>query len=238
MSQKIMVVEDEHNIAEIVKYNLEKEGFEVRVVTNGIQAIRETYEWQPDLLLLDIMLPGLDGISVCKELRKTLPLPIIMLTAKGSESDIVNGLSVGADDYITKPFSIRVLIARVYAFLRRSRQFNEEAPKDEPKGPLQIGNLVLDIDLYEVRKENRKVELTLREYELLKHLALNPGRVYTREELLEQVWGYEQAGGDGRTVDVTVRRLREKIEDDPSQPRYIETRRGVGYFCALTETTA
>jgi len=231
MSQKIMVVEDEHNIAEIVKYNLEKEGFDVRIVSNGHQAIREAIDWQPDLLLLDIMLPGLDGISVCKELRKSLPLPIIMLTAKGSESDIVNGLSAGADDYITKPFSVRVLIARVHAFLRRSRQFGEENPREEAKGPIVIGSLSLDIDLYEVRKEGRKVELTLREYELLKHLALNQGRVYTREELLEQVWGYEQAGGDGRTVDVTVRRLREKIEDDPSQPKYIETRRGVGYYC-------
>ena len=224
---KILVVEDEVQIAEIVKYNLEKEGFEVKTVGDGREAITETYNWQPDLMLLDIMLPSLDGISVCRELRTKLPLPIIMLTAKGSESDIINGLSAGADDYITKPFSIRVLVARVQAFLRRSQRLEDQQIE---KTQLIYGNLQIDLDLYEVRKDDRKLDLTLREYELLKHLALNPGCVYTREALLEQVWGYEQAGGDGRTVDVTVRRLREKVEDDPSAPRFIETRRGVGYY--------
>jgi len=224
---KILVVEDEVQIAEIVKYNLEKEGFEVKTVGDGREAIAEAYNWQPDLMLLDIMLPSLDGISVCRELRTKLPLPIIMLTAKGSESDIVNGLSAGADDYITKPFSIRVLVARVQAFLRRSQRLEDQQTE---KTQLIYDNLQIDLDLYEVRKDGRKLDLTLREYELLKHLALNPGCVYTRESLLEQVWGYEQAGGDGRTVDVTVRRLREKVEDDPSTPRFIETRRGVGYY--------
>ena len=228
MPQRILVVEDELPIAEIVRYNLENEGFEVMIVGDGKEAIAKTYEWQPDLLLLDIMLPSLDGISVCKELRRDLPIPIIMLTAKGSESDIVNGLSAGADDYITKPFSVRVLIARVHAFLRRSVQYGTAQSKE----PMVFDSLHLDAELYEVRKNGVKVDLTLREYELLKHLALNPGKVYTREELLEQVWGYEQAGGDGRTVDVTVRRLREKIEDDPSQPKFVETRRGVGYYFA------
>ncbi|MCL2497472.1 MAG: response regulator transcription factor, partial [Symbiobacteriaceae bacterium] len=213
MPQKIMVVEDEKPIADILQYNLEKEGYEVRVVGDGREAVRETLAWQPDLLLLDLMLPSLDGISVCREVRRELPLPIIMLTAKGSESDIVNGLSAGADDYITKPFSMRILIARVQAFLRRSTLYAGEGISDTPKTPLNIGDFIMDTALYEVRKGGEKIALTLREYELLKHLALNPGRVYTREELLEQVWGYERAGGDGRTVDVTVRRLREKIEE-------------------------
>lgn len=230
MPQKIMVVEDERPIAEIVKFNLEKEGYEVRIVGDGQEALDAVRLWQPDLMLLDIMLPSLDGISVCRELRKDYPMPIIMLTAKGSESDIVNGLSAGADDYITKPFSIRVLVARVQAFLRRHVMLSEEQEVRNGKGMLCYGSLQIDTDLYEVRKHEKKLDLTLREYELLKHLAMNPGRVYTREELLEQVWGYEQAGGDGRTVDVTVRRLREKVEDDPSMPRFIETRRGVGYY--------
>ena len=228
LGQRIMVVEDELPIAEIVQYNLKKEGYEVRIVSDGREALDVARDWEPDLMLLDIMLPSLDGISVCRELRKTNPMPIIMLTAKDSESDIVDGLSAGADDYITKPFSMRVLIARVQAFLRRSHQYVDE--QGEEKKGLTFGALQLDVDLYVATKHGVKLELTLREYELLKHLATNPGRVFTREELLEQVWGYEQAGGDSRTVDVTVRRLREKIEDDPSLPRYIETRRGVGYY--------
>ena len=228
LGQKIMVVEDELPIAEIVQYNLKKEGYEVRIVGDGREALDVARDWVPDLMLLDIMLPSLDGISVCRELRKTYPMPIIMLTAKDSESDIVEGLSAGADDYITKPFSMRVLVARVQAFLRRSQQYGDE--QGEEKKGLVFGALQLDVDLYVATKHGEKLELTLREYELLKHLATNPGRVFTREELLEQVWGYEQAGGDSRTVDVTVRRLREKIEDDPSLPRYIETRRGVGYY--------
>ena len=230
MPQKILVVEDEVPIAEILKFNLEKHGYQVRTISDGLEAIKVAKDWQPDLLLLDIMLPTLDGITVCRELRQVLPVPIILLTAKGSESDIVNGLSAGADDYITKPFSMRVLVARVQAFLRRSRHYAEENAADTPKGTFTSGALTIDFDLYEVRKGERQLDLTVREFELLKHLALHSGRAFTRQELLEQVWGYEQAGGDGRTVDVTVRRLREKIEDDPSQPLFINTRRGVGYY--------
>ncbi|MCE5196988.1 MAG: response regulator transcription factor [Negativicutes bacterium] len=233
MSEKILVVEDERPIAEIIKYNLEKDGYQVEVAFDGEEAVAKAYLYQPDLILLDIMLPKLDGISVCRKLRKELTIPIIMLTAKDNEVDLVNGLDAGADDYMTKPFSIRELMARIKAFLRRSKRFDKnEVAQINGTSALNLmvySGLVIDLDLVEARRDDKKLDLTLREFELLKFLAQNPGRVFSRDELLQKVWGFEFFG-DGRTVDVTIRRLREKVEVDPSSPRYIETRRGVGYL--------
>ncbi|GGM28414.1 DNA-binding response regulator [Paraliobacillus quinghaiensis] len=227
MSQKILVVDDEKPIADILKFNLEKEGYQVVCAYDGDEAIKVTNEENPDLLLLDIMLPNRDGNEVCREIRKDHSMPIIMLTAKDSEIDKVLGLELGADDYVTKPFSNREVIARVKANLRRQQQVpsdNQRVNKD-----IQIGSLVIHPDAYTVTKENEHVELTHREFELLHYLARHIGQVMTREHLLETVWGYDYYG-DVRTVDVTVRRLREKIEDNPSSPLWIVTRRGVGYY--------
>ena len=177
------------------------------------------------------MLPKLDGITVCKRLRETEIIPIIMLTAKDNEADLINGLNAGADDYITKPFSVRELNARIKAFLRRSKEFNRLNNIQEAEQPqiLKYLQLEIDLDLVEARRGGQKLDLTLREFELLKFLAQNKGRGFTRDELLQKVWGFEFFG-DGRTVDVTIRRLREKVEVNPSEPIYIETRRGVGYL--------
>ncbi|WP_079710121.1 response regulator YycF [Paraliobacillus ryukyuensis] len=226
MSQKILVVDDEKPIADILKFNLEKEGYEVVCAYDGDEAIRLTDQENPDLLLLDIMLPNRDGNEVCREVRKNHNMPIIMLTAKDSEIDKVLGLELGADDYVTKPFSNREVIARVKANLRRQVHMptDTKANKD-----IQIGSLVIHPDAYTVTREGNYVELTHREFELLHYLARHIGQVMTREHLLETVWGYDYYG-DVRTVDVTVRRLREKIEDNPSSPLWIVTRRGVGYY--------
>ncbi|CQR45837.1 Transcriptional regulatory protein YycF [Paraliobacillus sp. PM-2] len=227
MSQKILVIDDEKPIADILKFNLEKEGYEVICAYDGDEAIRLTDQEKPDLLLLDIMLPNRDGNEVCREVRKEHNMPIIMLTAKDSEIDKVLGLELGADDYVTKPFSNREVIARVKANLRRQQQI----PTDHAKSnkDIQIGSLVIHPDAYTVTREGTYVELTHREFELLHYLARHIGQVMTREHLLETVWGYDYYG-DVRTVDVTVRRLREKIEDNPSNPLWIVTRRGVGYY--------
>ncbi|WP_138419126.1 response regulator YycF [Aquibacillus sediminis] len=227
MSQKILVVDDEKPIADILKFNLEKEGYQVVCAYDGEMAIELTDQENPDLLLLDIMLPEKDGNEVCKEIRKNHTMPIIMLTAKDSEIDKVLGLELGADDYVTKPFSNREVIARVKANLRRqqiSPGDNQRANKD-----ITIGTLVIHPDAYTVTRAGEQVELTHREFELLHYLARHIGQVMTREHLLETVWGYDYYG-DVRTVDVTVRRLREKIEDNPSNPVWIVTRRGVGYY--------
>ncbi|RKD32097.1 response regulator YycF [Thermohalobacter berrensis] len=224
MNKKILVVDDEKPIADILKFNLEKEGFEVTTAYDGESAVNKTLEDQPDLVLLDIMLPKKDGFQVLREIRKKLQIPILMLTAKEEEVDKVLGLELGADDYITKPFSIRELIARVKANLRRAEislvNGNELIVSD---------SLVIDLNKYEVKKGNTIIELTLREFELLKFLATRAGQVFSREKLLEEVWGYEYYG-DIRTVDVTIRRLREKVEDDSSNPKYVLTKRGVGYY--------
>ncbi|WP_067840448.1 response regulator YycF [Amphibacillus sediminis] len=226
MSQKILVVDDEKPIADILKFNLEKEGYEVICAYDGDQAIELTLQEDPDLLLLDIMLPKRDGNEVCREVRKTHNMPIIMLTAKDSEIDKVLGLELGADDYVTKPFSNREVIARVKANLRRQQQPVDQTSTTKD---IQISSLVIHPDAYAVTKEGKQVELTHREFELLHYLARHLGQVMTREHLLETVWGYDYYG-DVRTVDVTVRRLREKIEDSPSNPLWIITRRGVGYY--------
>lgn len=225
MAKRILVVEDEKPILNIIKFNLLKEGFEVYEAQDGEEGVEKAFKFNPDLVLLDIMLPKKDGFTVCRELRQKLSIPIIMLTARGDEVDKVLGLELGADDYVTKPFSTRELIARVKAHLRRHvpEALNSKSTN------ISIGDLSIDVDRYIVQKNSEELELTLREFELLKFLAMQSAQIFSREALLEQVWGYEYYG-DVRTVDVTVRRLREKIEDDSSMPKYILTKRGVGYY--------
>lgn len=226
MNQKILVVDDEKPIADILKFNLEKEGYIVVCAYDGDEAVDLTDKENPDLIILDLMLPKKDGNEVCREVRKNHNMPIIMLTAKDAEIDKVLGLELGADDYVTKPFSNREVIARVKANLRRRTQI-EESPK--ANRDIKIDYLVIHPDAYTVTRDGEQVELTHREFELLHYLARHIGQVMTREHLLETVWGYDYFG-DVRTVDVTVRRLREKIEENPSNPTWIVTRRGVGYY--------
>lgn len=229
MEKKILVVDDEKPIADILQFNLKKEGYVVHCAYDGNEALELVEEIQPDLILLDIMLPLRDGMEVCREVRKKYEMPIIMLTAKDSEIDKVLGLELGADDYVTKPFSTRELIARVKANLRRHQQILAQPDADEETNEIEIGSLVIHPDAYVVSKRGETIELTHREFELLYYLAKHIGQVMTREHLLQTVWGYDYYG-DVRTVDVTVRRLREKIEDSPSHPTWIVTRRGVGYY--------
>lgn len=235
MPGKILVVDDERPIADILKFNLEKEGYEVICAFDGEEAVKLAFEANPDLILLDLMLPVKDGMDVCREVRSRMSTPIIMLTAKDTEIDKVLGLELGADDYVTKPFGTRELLARVKAQLRRQRHLGTPQETEdrltretEPQG-LKLFNLFIDIDMYEVYKNGQPLDLTHREFELLYYMARNSGKVMTREHLLQAVWGYEYFG-DVRTVDVTIRRLREKIEDDPSKPEIILTRRGLGYM--------
>lgn len=223
---KILVVDDEQPIADILKFNLEKAGYEVICAGDGQTAIDLAYEAQPDLILLDLMLPEKDGMDVCREVRQKLNTPIIMLTAKDSEFDKVLGLEMGADDYVTKPFSTREILARVKAHLRRVVKQDEQAEADNER--IAYYDLEIDTNMYVVIRKGETLDLTHREYELLTYMIRNAGRVMTREHLLQAVWGFEYFG-DVRTVDVTVRRLREKIETDPSNPTYILTRRGLGY---------
>lgn len=228
MNKKILVVDDEKPIADILRFNLEKEGYEVSLAHDGEEAVKKALEWDPDLILLDIMLPKKDGFEVLKEVREDKDTPVIMLTAKEEEVDKIQGLEMGADDYITKPFSIRELSARVKANIRR-REMVKDNNENEPKNIVKSGNLEIDLNKYEIKKNEKVIELTLREYELLKFMATKPEQVFTREKLLQEVWGYEYYG-DIRTVDVTIRRLREKIEDNSSNPQCVITKRGVGYY--------
>ena len=230
----ILIVDDEQPIIDILVYNLQKEGYETLEANDGITAVDIALEKKPDLILLDIMLPKMDGLSVCKRIRHTLNVPILMLTAKDEEIDKILGLELGADDYVTKPFSVRELMARIKANLRKaditSNVISEENRKQEDNtNKIIVGDLSLDLDKFEVRVKNEVMDLTLREFEVLKYLASQPGQVVTRETLLEKVWGYEYYG-DIRTVDVTVRRIREKIEKDTSNPKILITKRGVGYY--------
>lgn len=229
--KKILVVDDEKPISDIIKFNLEKEGFEVVVAFDGQEAVEKVEEENPDLIVLDVMLPKMDGLEVVREVRKTHSMPIIMVTAKETEIDKVLGLELGADDYVTKPFSNRELVARVKANLRR--QAATEAIQEEEAEPetndITIGDLTIHPDAYYVTKNSEVIELTHREFELLHYLVRHVGQVMTREHLLEEVWDFDYLG-DVRTVDVTIRRLREKVEDSPSHPNYIITRRGVGYY--------
>lgn len=226
--KKILVVDDEKPISDIISFNLENEGYAIEKAYDGEQALEVFEKSQPDLVILDLMLPKMDGLEVCREIRKQSTVPVIMLTAKDSEIDKVLGLELGADDYVTKPFSNRELIARVKANLRRNL-VKEPEPQEVNKNEIVVGDLVIHQDAYIISKHGEEIELTHREFELLHYLARHIGQVMTREHLLETVWDYDYFG-DVRTVDVTIRRLREKIEDIPSHPTYIVTRRGVGYL--------
>jgi two-component system, OmpR family, response regulator VicR len=240
MYGKILVVDDEQPIADILKFHLEKEGYQVVCAFDGGAAVELAFSEEPDLILLDIMLPVKDGMDVCREIRARSQIPIIMLTAKDSEIDKVLGLEMGADDYVTKPFGARELLARVKAHLRRqtkSKPAVDEGPETPQENGLRIHQLWIDSDMYVVYKNGTALDLTHREFELLYYMAKHSGKVMTREHLLQAVWGYEYLG-DVRTVDVTIRRLREKIEDDPSKPEYITTRRGLGYFMRNPRTGA
>jgi two-component system, OmpR family, response regulator VicR len=225
--KKILIIEDEKSISDIIKFNLSKEGYDTETAYDGEEGLKKALGWKPDLILLDIMLPVMDGFQVCKKVREVSAVPILMLTAKEEEVDKVLGLELGADDYITKPFGMRELIARIKANMRRIDSSN--GVHDIPAQIQTFGNLEIDLNRYEIRKNEEALDLTLREFELLKYLAERENKVFSREQLLEEVWGYEYYG-DIRTVDVTVRRLREKLEDDSSDPKYIMTKRGIGYY--------
>lgn len=232
----ILIVDDEKPIVDILVYNLQKEGYNTLEAGDGISAVDIALEKKPDLILLDIMLPKMDGLAACKRIRHSLNVPILMLTAKDEEIDKILGLELGADDYVTKPFSVRELMARIKANLRKAeinvigKEIAKEG-KNEKKNVISVGELELDLDKFEVKVSKEVIDLTLREFEVLKYLAMQPGQVITREILLEKVWGYEYYG-DIRTVDVTVRRIREKIEKDTSNPKILITKRGVGYYIA------
>ncbi len=226
----ILIVDDEQHIVDILVYNLQKEGYNTLQANDGLTAVDIALSQKPDLILLDIMLPKMDGLAVCKRIRNSLNVPILMLTAKDEEIDKIVGLELGADDYVTKPFSVRELMARIKANLRKAEVSLEEIEeKPENTNKIVVGELTLDLDKFEVQVKGEVVDLTLREFEVLKYLASQPGQVITREVLLEKVWGYEYYG-DIRTVDVTVRRIREKIEKDTSAPKILITKRGVGYY--------
>ena len=227
MCAKILIVDDEPNIVDILKVNLEREGYTTITATDGAAGLEMGLTMKPDLILLDCMLPKMDGFDVCRKLRTQSSVPILMLTAKSEEIDKVLGLELGADDYITKPFSVREVLARVKAQLRRVALSDVDNASDSKH--LTFGDLQIDTDAYQVMRNGRVLELTLREYELVLFLAQNAGQVFSREQLLEKVWGYEYFG-DVRTVDVTIRRTREKLEPDQSNYRYILTKRGVGYY--------
>ena len=234
MPEKILVVDDEISLQETLAYNLKKQGYEVQTTGDGTEALELAREMKPDLIILDIMLPGLDGFEICRILRKEMSTPVLMLTARDDEIDRVVGLEVGADDYMAKPFSMRELVARVKAMLRRVRLVREELNTGEsqdgkPKQQiLEFGNLRIDMTRREITVDDEVVAFKPKEYELLTFLAQHQGQVLSREFILERVWGWDFIG-DSRTVDVHVRWLREKIEKDPANPRRIITVRGAGY---------
>lgn len=226
----ILIVDDEKPIMDILVYNLKKEGYNTLEASDGLAAVEIALEKIPDLILLDIMLPKMDGLTVCKKIRASLNVPILMLTAKDEEIDKILGLELGADDYITKPFSVRELMARIKANLRKMETKASDELEEQLQGKkIIVGDLILDLEKFEAKVNNEIINLTLREFEVLKFLANQPGQVITREILLEKVWKYEYYG-DIRTVDVTVRRIRGKIEKDTSNPKILMTKRGVGYY--------
>ncbi|MBI2850907.1 MAG: response regulator transcription factor [Chloroflexi bacterium] len=225
-TDKILIVEDDRNLLDTLKYNLDKDGYEVVTAIDGAEALEVARREKPGLILLDIMLPKMSGFEVCRILRKEMTVPILMLTAKADETDKIVGLEIGADDYMTKPFSLRELLARVRAMLRRAKMVEVQPG---PEGPsLKIGDVELDIARHQASKGGTKLELTPKEFDLLAFLARNRGFAFSRAQLLEKVWGYDFAG-DTRTVDVHIRWLRQKIETDPDKPRHLITVRGTGY---------
>lgn len=225
----VLIVEDEKNIVDILRFNLQKEGYDTVEAYDGAAGLALALEKNPDLILLDLMLPALNGFEVCKTLRdKGMNTPVLIITAREAEKDKILGLDLGADDYITKPFSIRELMARVKANIRRVAMVQSMESAEE--NCLTLGRLVIDKGASVATKDGVNLELTQREFELLTYLASNEGKVFSRQELMERVWNYEGYVGDVRGVDVAIRRLREKLEDNPAQPRYIMTRRGAGYY--------
>ena len=234
MAKTILIVEDEQNIVDILSFNLSREGYQTLEALDGPTGLQLALEQNPDLILLDLMLPGMDGFEVCRRVRESgSSTPILMLTAREEEADKVSGLEIGADDYITKPFSMRELIARVGANIRRTAMNTAAAATAAATAMPVAGDLSIDTDSHQVFRDGKPLELTTLEYELLTFLASHPNKVYSRIDLMEQVWNYGYVGDDQRTVDVTVRRLREKIEENPASPKYILTRRGVGYYFAV-----
>ncbi len=227
MARKVLVVDDEKLIVKGIRFSLEQDGFEVECAYDGEEALEKARQTEYDVVLLDVMLPKLNGYEVCQSIREFSQMPIIMLTAKSDDMEKILGLEYGADDYITKPFNILEVKARIKAIMRRSAR--RETPAPEPASRLVIGDLVMDTEGRRVFIGDREVNLTAKEFDLLELLARNPGKVYSREKLLSIVWGYEYPG-DVRTVDVHVRRLREKIEKNPSDPQYVYTKWGVGYY--------
>jgi two-component system response regulator VicR len=233
MSKRILIVEDEKNIVDILSFNLGREGYDTLEAYDGETGLKLALEENPDLILLDLMLPKMDGFDVCRAVReKNRSTPIIMLTAREEESDKVFGLELGADDYITKPFSMRELLARIKVNIRRTEMLAEQpsAPAQSGGQRMERGRILIDEALLMAFKDGKALDLTQREYELLKYLAASPEKVYSREALMEHVWNYDGYVGDVRAVDVAVRRLREKVEDDPANPAFILTRRGMGYL--------
>jgi len=229
LPQKVLVVEDEPILLETLEYNLARQGYEVRTATDGLVALEVARHERPDAIVLDIMLPGLDGLEVCRILRREMSVPILMLTARADEVDKVVGLEVGADDYLTKPFSMRELLARVKALLRRVRLIREELGAEAVAGErLTFGDLTIDLTRREVERAGRTLHLRPKEFDLLVFLARHRGAVLSRDLILERVWGWDYDGGT-RTVDVHMRWLREKIEDDPANPTRLVTVRGIGY---------
>ncbi len=229
MGKKILVVEDERNIVDILTFNLQREGYDTLEALDGAAGLRLALEQDPDLILLDLMLPKLDGFQVCRTLREQgRATPIIILTAREEETDKVLGLELGADDYITKPFSMRELLARVKSNIRRTDMLYQAAPRSSANR-LDLGRVQVDTDTMIVYKDGEALDLTQREYELVKTLASSRGQAISRETLMERVWNYDGYVGDVRAVDVAIRRLREKLEDDPADPKFIITRRGLGY---------
>jgi two-component system response regulator VicR len=226
-TKRVLIIEDEKSISDIVRFNLSKEGFETDTAYDGGEGLELALKTDPDLILLDVMLPTMDGFEICRKIREKSNVPIIMLTCREEEVNKVLGLELGADDYITKPFGLRELVARVKANIRRSGM--TDVVGADPANVKEFGSIAIDTNRYEARKNEQPLDLTLREFELLKYLAEREDKVYSREQLLEDVWGYEYYG-DIRTVDVTVRRLREKLEDNSSDPKYVLTKRGVGYY--------
>ena len=228
MSNTVLIVEDETNIVDILSFNLEREGYNTIEAYDGATGLQLAREQNPDLILLDLMLPKMDGFEVCRRLRQEgCATPILILTAREEEADKVLGLELGADDYITKPFAIRELLARVNANIRRSRM---PSVGGDETGRIVLGRITVDAERAVVEKDGQALELTQREYDLIRFLAARPGKVFSREALMENVWNYEGYVGDVRGVDVAIRRLREKLEDDPAQPQFIVTRRGIGYL--------
>ena len=230
MGKTVLIVEDEQNIVDILAFNLSREGYDTIEAYDGVTGLQLALEHNPDLILLDLMLPGMNGFEVCRRIRETgSTTPILMLTAREEEADKVMGLELGADDYITKPFSMRELLARVKANIRRVSMAPVQAPVPAAAAP-SGARLVVDTAMAVVRKDGKTLDLTQREYDLIRFLAAEPGKIFSREVLMERVWNYDGYVGDVRAVDVAVRRLREKLEDDPANPVFIVTKRGMGYY--------